>query len=192
MGKLPTYRDSNFRASSRPAWRADGQFRGRPSESRGGAGGLSGVHPNRALDPYGLVLFQPDPDGCGRSGGGQRERRAHPRAAVTRRCPQSRRTHSCHGQARGRARRPGCLRSRIPGWPRHAAEERGALAEGDGCGVRRARFGSHRHPDRPLLRHGPRPPLGQDQAGLRPDHPGQGRPLFGNRGRGPAQGLRAR
>ena len=89
-------------------------------------------------------------------------------------------------------RRPANPRPCVPGWPRHAAAQRGRVARLHGRRVRAGEGRAHRVDRRPLLRDGPRPALGPHPRGLRSSGR-RPRALHGSDGAGrPRRGLRAR
>ncbi len=106
---LSAYDDRRVGTRGRPAARADGQLRGRPSQHRRGPRRLPGLHAHRSGDRGRRIRAQSRADRRDRSNEGRRIDASHPGARVARRRPQPRAADRRHGGARRRpAARRGC------------------------------------------------------------------------------------
>ena len=151
----------------------DGQLRGRPPQPRRRRDRQAGPGPDRRRRRRRQLL---------RQRGAARRLRACPhqparppapaRARLRRRRPLRLGAHRGDDRARLAGGRPRRRLPRLHRRPRHAPARRQGLPRGTGALAARRR--PRRHRQRPLLRDGPRHPLGADQARLRRDRPRPG------------------
>ena len=156
--------------------RPDGQLGSRAHEPRRGTGRVPGSDPHRSGDRRRRAGRQRPADHPARRLHPRRPRAAPGRAAVRRGRSRPPAAPPCPGAARREARRRPGARARDHRRPRHRPRRRRGVRGGAReLPLRRGRR-TDRDRERPLLRHGPRPPLGPHAARLRGDDPRPGRP----------------
>ena len=172
LGGLPAHDAVGQRARRRPSRRPDGQLRGWAPQPGRGIDRRAGPDPDRRRDRRRQLLREPRAARRLRGGPLRAPRAPAPDGPrIRRRRPLGLGAHrGVHrdGRPRGCARLGGAC---VHGRPRHAADGGRRLHPGAGALATSRR--TDRHGVRPLLRHGPRSPLGQDRARLRRD---RGRP----------------
>ena len=161
VGELPARHARRLRRSGRPAGGPDGQLRGRPPEHRRREGRLPGSHAHQQGHRRRRLLRKPGAQAGLRHGARATQRvpshgsRLGRRRALRHGPPQG---LPRHGPPRRRGRR---RRARLPRRPRHAAAQLARLSRRDRGAHAHGGRGQVRYDQRPLLRHGPRQPLGR-------------------------------
>ncbi len=165
--RIPQHTSPGQRPLRRSPRRPDGQLRGRPPQPRRRSHRPNGHDPHRHRHPRRHPLHRPYPHPRLRTCRAKRESVAPHRSAVRRRRPlppaPSRRPRP-HGRA---AQTHPRLHPRLHGRTRHPAHQRPRLPRATPANPPRSGSRPDRQRQRPLLRHGPRPPLGEGEAGLR-------------------------
>ena len=162
--RVPAHDARGVRRGGRPAARADGQLRGRPSDDRVRPDSLPGSAAGERRDPRRLPPRERGAHRRLRAREGARRRRPPARARLQGRRPLPPRPPAGAARARAPAGDGGAhLDPRVHRRP-------GRLAACRRLGSGRAAAGTARDRDRPVRRDGPRPALGADAEGLRRDH----------------------
>ena len=166
LRRVSLHRDRRLRPVRRASRRADGELRGGAHQHRGRPGGLPGPDPDQQVDRGRRFLREPGAarlHAQGKAGGG----RLHLAGLLSDGGVHSHETHLY--ALLEMAKRQGlrevfvhCLMDGRDTPPQSGADYLSAAGGGD----RQDRGGQDRHGDRPLLRHGPRQPLGAGREGL--------------------------